>query len=188
MLVAQAMIKEDKREKRRRKCASKALLVNDGVSLVVERCTLVAACQFPFRTIGRTVSGKNAGDVVIATASAMLIDGKWWVPIDPTGAVRLYNLRVAAAADAAPNNRQELIDSMGDRRVLSLLAKIVSPARARSILLDEWSQQRKRTFSAICDGAPESSAAMRRAARVDTQMLAFAFLPDKVQAALRSLI
>ena len=42
--------------------------------------------------------------------------------------------------------------------------------------------------SPICDGAPESSAAMRRAARVDTQMLAFAFLPDKVQAALRSLI
>ena len=119
----------------------------------------------------------------------MLIDGKWWVPIDPDGAVRLDNLRFAAAADAAPNNVQELIHSLGDRRVLSLLAKIVAPARARSILLDEWSQQRKRTFSAICDGDPESPAAMRRAARVDKQMLAFAkFFPHEVQAVLRSLI
>ena len=70
-----------KRGRKRRKLASKASLVNDGVSLVVEQATRVVACPFPFRTIGATVSKKHTGDFVIAVASAMLISGKWWVPI-----------------------------------------------------------------------------------------------------------
>ena len=69
-----------KRGRKRRKLASKASLVNDGVSLVVEQATRVVACPFPFRTIGATVSKKHTGDFVIAVASAMLISGKWWVP------------------------------------------------------------------------------------------------------------
>ena len=44
-----------------------------------------------------------------SSCMGMLISGKWWVPIDPVGAVSVKNLRVVAPADAAPAERKRYV-------------------------------------------------------------------------------
>ena len=66
---------------------------------------------------------------------------------------------------------------------------IVNPAHARSILLGERLEKPMETSSVLLRMASNSAASMRRARRINMQMLAFARkFPHDVQAVLRSLL